>query len=140
MDIKQTMTQIHANAIDKGFWDDKASKNVGELLMLVVSELGEGLEAHRKGKVANVEAYKERVSTLTDSLNRGFVQDVGVVIKDIKDKQFEFHIKDTFADEVADAVIRLFDMSEGLSIDLEWHIEQKMRYNQGRPRLHGKKY
>lgn len=140
MDIKQTMKSVHANAVDKGFWDDKTSKNVGELLMLVVSELGEALEAHRKGRLANVEAYKERVSTLTDSLNRGFVQDVGVAIKDIKDKQFEFHIKDTFADEIADSVIRLFDLSEGLGIDLEWHIEEKMRYNKGRVRLHGKKY
>jgi NTP pyrophosphatase (non-canonical NTP hydrolase) len=49
-------------------------------------------------------------------------------------------VKDTFEDEIADAVIRLFDMSAGLGIDLESHIMAKLRYNANRPKMHGKKY
>lgn len=37
----------HPAAREKGFWDKE--RNVGEMLMLIVSELGEAVEAHRKG-------------------------------------------------------------------------------------------
>lgn len=46
------MSQIcHKAAKDKGFWD--RDRNIGELLMLVVSELSEALEADRKGDREN---------------------------------------------------------------------------------------
>ena len=41
---------------------------------------------------------------------------------------------------VQDVIIQLFGLSEHLHIDLEKHIELKMRYNELRPRLHGKEY
>ena len=41
--------KIHNDNVAKGFWpEDKSTRNVGEALMLAVSELSEGLEAHRK--------------------------------------------------------------------------------------------
>lgn len=36
----------HSIAKSKGFWDEE--RNIGEALMLVVTELAEGMEAHRK--------------------------------------------------------------------------------------------
>jgi len=36
----------HAIAVEKGFWDQE--RNIGEALMLVVTELAEAMEAHRK--------------------------------------------------------------------------------------------
>jgi len=40
-----------------------------------------------------------------------------------------------------DAVGYLFDLAEHMDIDIEWHIEQKMKYNDMRSRKHGgKKY
>jgi NTP pyrophosphatase (non-canonical NTP hydrolase) len=105
---------IFQNNKAKGFWDNE--RNVGELLMLVTSELGEAMEAHRKGKFANW--------NIVDQNNYGFASGV----------------KDTFEDEIADAVIRLLDLSAGLGIDLEKHINAKVRYNETRPKLHGKRY
>jgi NTP pyrophosphatase (non-canonical NTP hydrolase) len=49
-------------------------------------------------------------------------------------------VKDTFEDEIADTVIRLLDLSEGLGIDIEKHIRLKLEYNKTRPHKHGKKY
>ncbi|MCB9799580.1 MAG: hypothetical protein H6757_02335 [Candidatus Omnitrophica bacterium] len=46
--ISQWIEQCHGLAREKGFWDN--DRNVGEMLMLIVSELGEGIEAHRTGK------------------------------------------------------------------------------------------
>jgi NTP pyrophosphatase (non-canonical NTP hydrolase) len=53
---------------------------------------------------------------------------------------FEHCIKDSFEDEIADAVIRLLDLAAGLNINLEQHIEAKLAYNRTRKRFHGKKY
>lgn len=41
------MKLSHQTAVEKGFWQEE--RNFGEMLMLIVSELGEALEAHRKG-------------------------------------------------------------------------------------------
>lgn len=38
------------------------------------------------------------------------------------------------------ALDRIEDLAEDLGIDLLWHIEEKMRYNESRPPLHGKEY
>jgi len=91
----------HKTARSKGFWDQE--RNVGEMLMLVVSELGEAIEAHRSGKHG-------------------------------------LETKDTFEDEIADTVIRIFDMCGGLGIDLEKQMAWKMNFNSQREAKHGKKY
>lgn len=101
----------------KGFWDSE--RNVGELLMLITSELGEAMEAHRKGKFAS-KKY--------------------LILDSLAPQIFEEEIKDSFEDEIADAIIRLLDMCGGLGIDIEKHINLKVAYNATRPRLHGKKY
>lgn len=43
-------------------------------------------------------------------------------------------------EELADIVIRTFDMAGGLSLDLESAIISKMQKNEGRDKLHGKRY
>ena len=42
--------------------------------------------------------------------------------------------------ELADAVIRIFDMCGGLGINLEDAIKEKLEFNRSRPYKHGKKY
>jgi NTP pyrophosphatase (non-canonical NTP hydrolase) len=121
MDIKKVSKEIYTTAKKKGFWDTE--RNTGELLMLVTSELGEALEAHRTGKFADIKP-----------LNKKFKSDEEYA------EVFKTCCKDTFEDEISDAVIRLFDIASGYKIDLEKHIELKMRYNATRPRLHGKRY
>ena len=44
-----------------------------------------------------------------------------------------------FCEELADIVIRVFDMAEGYGIDLEAEIEKKHETNKGRPWMHGGK-
>ena len=109
---------VYLNNKANGFWDK--DRNVGELLMLVTSELGEAMEAHRKGRFANGHTMASSYATY--------------------EEWFKNHYKDTFEDEIADAVIRLLDLSAGLGIDLEKHINAKVQYNESRPRLHGKLY
>lgn len=115
--------QIFQNNKAKGFWDKE--RNVGELLMLVTSELGEAMEAHRKGKFT----IKHQLEFFFDSQDYTNKMDV-----------FKESVKDTFEDEISDAIIRLMDLSAGLGIDLEKHIAAKVMYNESRPKLHGKSY
>lgn len=37
-------------------------------------------------------------------------------------------------------MIRLFDLCGYMDIDIEKHIDLKLKYNQGRPNKHGKNY
>lgn len=46
---------------------------------------------------------------------------------------------DNFSEELADTVIRVFDLCGGLGIDLEWAVLSKMEANRHRPHLHGGK-
>lgn len=43
-------------------------------------------------------------------------------------------------DELADIMIRVMDLAAFKGIDLEKHIDLKMKYNSLRPHKHGKKY
>jgi NTP pyrophosphatase (non-canonical NTP hydrolase) len=42
-------------------------------------------------------------------------------------------------EELADIVIRVFDLAEGFNIDIEKEINKKMEYNKTRPYMHNKK-
>lgn len=53
---------------------------------------------------------------------------------------FETYIKDTFEDELADTVIRILDLCGARGIDIERHINLKLKYNRSRERMHGKAY
>jgi NTP pyrophosphatase (non-canonical NTP hydrolase) len=41
---------------------------------------------------------------------------------------------------INEIIFLIFAFAKHLDIDLLWHIEQKMRYNELRPKFHGKKY
>lgn len=52
--VQALVTDIHARNVKAGWWHDLSTgepleRNVGELLMLMVSELAEAMEGHRKG-------------------------------------------------------------------------------------------
>lgn len=124
--LNELMDKIHQNAVAKGFWDKEP--NLGEKLMLIVTELAEALEVHRKkGGVIMLPSEGSKLSL--ERLPDEFFPET-----------FSIQVKDTFPDEMADALIRILDLCGKLNIDIAWHVEQKMRYNATRPRLHGKAY
>lgn len=118
------ITKAHNNACEKGFWDGD-NHNIGEKLMLIVTELAEAMEALRgRGDEKDIEGYKQVLSENKIDFDRDLFQKM---------------VKDSFEDEVTDSVIRIFDLCGRIGIDLEFHVDQKMRYNSTRERLHGKK-
>lgn len=121
--ISELQKQIHENAKNKGFWD--APFNMGEKLALIHGEVSEALEADRKGEYF----IFKTTENLKDELNQ---EEWNVWFKNF--------VKDSWQDEMADAVIKILDLCEYKGVDLEWHIKAKMRYNATRPHMHGKKY
>lgn len=192
IDLNALRDRAYKTACEHGFHDTELSNE--HLLMLVITELSEAVEADRKGRLgkkcrSRFEIEYNRYSALVDETKRFKCA-------------FERYVKDTVPDEIADAVIRLLDLAghrcisiepinediiddmeesckdetftesiysistlparyEGiydinvtldvmitsifglakhLGIDLFWHIEQKMKYNELREKMHGKKY
>lgn len=48
MNLQELIEQSHKTAKEKGFWDKE--KNIVVKIALIITELCEGIEAHRKGK------------------------------------------------------------------------------------------
>ena len=89
----------HAAARSSGWWTnlhtgEPVVVNVGEKLMLIVSEIAEAMEADRK-------------SLMDDKLPHRAGREV----------------------ELADALIRIFDLAGGLGLDLGAAMAEKMAYN-----------
>lgn len=83
-----------------GFHDKELSKE--HMLMLVISEIGEAIEADRKGNHADIVAFMEREHVHPDYRER-----------------FKAYIKDSVEDELSDVCIRLFDLCGTLGVDVE---------------------
>ncbi len=130
MTIQERIEQakaIYKNACDKGFHDPRAvggnetdsnenEHSVEHYLMLVITELSEAVEAHRKGADAS--------NTIDDYLEYGADLDGRFV-----PSMFEEHIKDTWQDELADVYIRLMDLMMDL-INKDKHFSMR-RFMEG---------
>ncbi|WP_024469274.1 hypothetical protein [Treponema pedis] len=114
MTINELVLDSYKNAKEKGFYERPENQNVGCLLMQIVSELSEAMEAHRQGKITTMPHCFVELET--------------------------YNIKDNFEVEIADAFIRLASLCGYLNIDIEEFIKVKMQINKLREPLHGKKY
>lgn len=185
--LNELRDRAYKCACEHGFHDREYSNE--HWLMLIITELSEAVDADRKGRHADKQAYLDTCHHSSTA--------------------FEDHVKDTLEDELADVVIRSLDLAglkdinleligplcklysgivetlmveagreevnpipefgytlcefitenkieievrvigiiamvtcycDAVGIDLQWHIEQKMKYNETRPRLNGKNY
>lgn len=119
------------NSTEKGFYEN-ATFNISEKLMLIVSELSEAQEADRTGNYSIC-------GSMTKAMDSEKITESKEWENAFK-KNFEKHVKNTFEDELADALIRILDLCGKLKIDIDWHVFMKMEYNSLREYKHGKKY
>lgn len=122
--VKEWQEYIHSWAKGKGWYDNHGSagafngRNLGEMLMLCVTELSEAMEEYRGCNPDLAEAYEDR---RPEAGHPDYLKPGG------------------FSVELADCVIRILDLCEYCNIDLEAMIELKMQFNEGRPYRHGGK-
>jgi len=120
--ITEFSKQVYAANKAKGFWDAPI-RSFPEAIMGVVGELAEAVEAHKNSNHAAPGALEK---VLAES--------------PFDPALFQYLVKDTVGDELADALIRLSDICGQLGIDIGKHIEAKLEYNKTRPYKHGKLY
>lgn len=165
--------KAHSNAVKHGFWEGRPSDK--HFLCLVISELMEAVNAHRRNKFAIVPANRKetifddrtfhhenkyfREDELADAairlldlagannlnLNRfclqhvvtpkkSFTENIYAIVKDLVNYKYSQE------EQINYALHQIRRLSEILKINLLWHIEQKMYYNEGREDKHGKEY
>lgn len=106
-DFNELATKIHQNARAKGFYDnidkDHNKDHIGRFLnhqiYEVIKEIAEFHEAYKKGRSTPSTAYTD-VNLLKDPV------------------MFRMLVKDTYQDELADAVIRILDISKYMKYNL----------------------
>lgn len=103
MNYNELTKEIHSNAVNHGFWETRLTNE--HCLMLVLTEIGEMVEADRKGDKAGIGA---KLLVKQDCEKGEMFDDV-----------FESHVKNTLEDEFADTAIRLFDLAGALGIDFD---------------------
>lgn len=115
--LNDLASQINQNARDKGFWESE--RNLGEMLMLAVSELSEALEEHRAGRPAvYVPAHRQGCPGSGDGLPDGRTAEVKSYPCDGLCKT------EGMAVELADCIIRCLDTIHSLGGDADQRITQ----------------
>ena len=105
-DLNKLSKEIYEANKAKGFHEEKHSFE--HMACLIISELMEAVEADRKNLKADVLEFEMCMcGVLEEDYDRWFK------------KQFEWCVKDTVADELADAVIRLLDTAGALGINID---------------------
>lgn len=101
MDIQRYVKEAHDYFVAAG----DTNKNIGDLLMRIIEELGAASAAHREGRFADWGNFrKESYAKLGEGdFHAGHIC-------------FEQHIKDTREDHIAMAFLRLFDLCGYLGI------------------------
>lgn len=130
--LRALCKDIEAWRINKGFATNWF--NVGDKLMLIVTEVSEAFEAFRHipdDIVGTLQNQQEPV---------GATHNGWVCWADLPPEVQAQHepVLNNFKEELADVFIRLADLSASLDIDLEHEVMKKMQTNEGRPWRHGK--
>ena len=130
MEIKKFAQEVHENAQAHGWWDGE-ERTFGELIALTHSELSEALEEYRNGHKPNETYYSCKPTTHSEEIcsKSGITACIGCQARKMEG----------IPSELADVVIRVFDMSEHYGIDIESALAEKHAYNLKRPYKHGGK-
>lgn len=68
------------------------------------------------------------------SRKKTFTENIYAIVKEIMDRKYSLE------EQVNYVITQVFALADILGVDLLWHINQKMRYNELRPKLNGKIY
>ncbi|WP_033167665.1 hypothetical protein [Clostridium sp. KNHs205] len=129
LNIKEFVKEVGKNSIVHGWWEEERS--FGELIALCHSELSEALEEFRNGKKPDETYYTCKAPK--DTLIICQLDEVTTC------KGCMYAKPEGIPTELADVVIRVFDMCHHYGIDIESMLLEKHEFNKRRPYKHGGK-
>ncbi len=125
--INEFVKEVGENAVSHGWWEEERS--FGELIALCHSELSEALEEYRKGNKPDQSYYCCKAP-----------KNIPVICKfDGTCNGCEYAKPEGIPSELADVIIRIFDMCHHYGIDIESMLLKKHEFNRSRPYKHGGK-
>lgn len=138
--VQALVRKAYDMAREKGFHDDDDAVTVAHRLQLVAGEINEAFEELRDGHDVQDVYYSYTIelqgvkikgisSGAVQELTGSTVEELGLVAK-----------PEGFAVEIADTVIRLFDLAGVYGFDLELLILEKMAFNSTREKRHGRAF
>lgn len=127
--------EIHANAVNHGWWDDERS--FGDIIALCHSELSEALEEYRAGRPMVWLACEENDPS-TGPCNPADEFDCTMYGREC-DCKYRGHKPEGIATEMIDCIIRILDWCGRHDIDVDNLLAMKHKYNKTRPYKHGGK-
>ena len=108
MNLNELRDKAYMIACDHGFHDKELSNE--HWLCLVISELMEAVEADRKGKKPNIEQFNCGISYSKNDFKQ----------------VYDYCIKGSVAEELADAAIRLLDLAGLRGVDIHVFTEEEI--------------
>lgn len=116
LELQPEINQVNTK---HGFWEQGNDRNKGEMVMLMITELSEAVEAHREDN-----RYDATTRLRTREHTSGWAFDLVDTMPEAWLNWFRAEVKNTVSDEIADTVIRLLDYCHGWDIVL---IEREYR-------------
>ena len=80
------------------------------------------------------ETYKNQINSFKGDKYESFAEKVFAITRKVSDGHMRLY------EAISEGILYIRCLAKSMDIDLEWHIQQKMRYNKTRCRMHGKKY
>lgn len=111
--LNELAKEINKNARAKGFWED-----MNKAIDIIDDKIDEYGICH-KIKTQTINAFITQKIALVMS-------ECGEAIESLRKDKYGIEQKDTFEDEIADAIIRLLDLCAELNIDIDKQIKWKM--------------
>ena len=138
MKINEFAKEVHANACEKGWWDDERS--FGDIIALCHSELSEALEEFRAGRPMVWYDCSAKDPT-DDSIVWCGMPGTEECYSIFEDKKCPYRNDkpEGIAVELCDCIIRILDYLGKEGIDVEAVLAEKHAYNKTRPYRHGGK-
>lgn len=137
MTIGALTKQSYENSRDHGFWDEpETAETIPSKLALIMSEMAEALESYRdpaSDQMVKVPAEVVAALVMQNSPHMS-ANEALAKLDSIWDK-WQRKPKG-FDIELADGLIRIFDLAGAKGIDLESAVRRKAEYNKGRPFKH----
>lgn len=130
--LNELSKQINESVRAKGFWD--SMDNAIGILSDHADEYGttdDTVKATKDAFIAQkIALIQSELSEALEAMRKG----------DYTENGYGVGKKDSFADELIDVVVRIFDLAGELDIDLDAQLAFKLAYNAQREVKHGKEF
>ena len=131
--LNELAKEINTGVRGKGFWDSMHQS---------IEHLDDRVNEYDQLPKSIVKATKDAFISQKIGL---IMSECGEALEAMRKPEYEANgygigVKDSFADEIADTIIRLLDLCGELNINIDAQIQWKMDYNNGRSEKHGKEF